>query len=518
MIVENYLPERVDELDPDFLDFELEMMREEDKRRIEELLARGKKDFLPNPYNSCVLYAAGLSGEFDFSKQRADTVGGAPPDIDIDVPKLQRERALAIIAEDWGRDKVANITTHTTMGPRSIIERYFKVTEGNSRDRAALTKLIPPDKFGKAATFKEMVEAHPEIKTKYPDFYEAASTLDGLVSSYGVHAGGVVISDFPIKEAIPTMTTTKFERITQWDMHECEELGLIKWDFLGITTLSILEECLKLIEQTRGERIELASIPDHDEKTYRMLEEALLAGVFQMEASNVVKPYFVAIKPRSIGDIADITSINRPGPRQAGFDDKYIENKQTGYVPDLPEVLKEILAPTHYTLLYQEQVMAIVARLAGFTLVESDDIRRAMGKKKKDVLEGYKKQFIDGCIAHGMTRTSAVDLWDELLGFADYGFNKCLFGSEQIETPTGPVPIERLEAGDIVYVHNNESLTPAPVKELIDSGEREVVEVTFDNGKTVKCTWGHKFLCVDNVFYTLREIVDSGLELKEGVL
>ena len=429
-----YQKDRLQSVDDDFLSFEEEMISEKDSEMILSLLQNDTKIKLPNPYNSIILFITSLTDDFDFDKARSDTIGGSPPDIDIDFDAIERHKAIDWVVEYWGRENVANIITHGTFKPKSLTKAYYRVTEGNTQDMSNILKVIPPPKYGKEATLEEIVQIAPEVKD-YTDFYSAATKLENMISNFGIHAAGVVISDFPISDVVPVWKNSKADAITQFDKDEVESLGLIKFDFLGIDTLSIMKETVRLIKQERKIDIDIELIEDGDEKTYKMMHAGILTGCFQMETSGSAKQLIGDIEPLSIEEISDISALNRPGPLQANFHKAYIENKKNGYPPDdLPEPVASILEETNWTLVYQEQVMKLCSELAGFTLQEADDVRRAMGKKKASVLAKWQPRFINGCVENaGLTKEYAEHLWVVLAGdpddetnngFADYCFNK----------------------------------------------------------------------------------------------
>lgn len=421
-----YIQSRLKLIDIDFLSFEEEMISTKDKEIILSLLSNktNVKNKLPNPHNSIILYLTGITDCFDKNKARSDTIGGSPPDIDIDFDSLDRSKAIDWVVEYWGREKVANIITHGTFKPKSLARSYYRVTEGNTEDLNSILKKIPPPKYGKEATLEEIVVVAPEIK-EYKDFYSAAVKLENMVSTFGIHAAGVVISDFPISDIVPIWKNSNADAITQFNKDEVEELGLIKFDFLGIDTLSIIKEAVRLIEKYKNIKINIQDIPDGDKKTYALLKHGLTTGIFQIETSGKAKELVRKIEPESIPEISDVSALNRPGPIAAGMDKQYIANKKNGYPPDdMPDPIASILKDTYWTLVYQEQVMTLCSELAGFTLKEADDIRRAMGKKKKEVLDSYKVQFIEGCCEKNVHEADAKQLWKDLLGFADYCFNK----------------------------------------------------------------------------------------------
>ena len=421
-----YIPERYNSIDEDFLEFEEDMISSKDQKIILSLLKNTSSKLvkLDNPHNSIILYITGITDTFNFDIGRSDTIGGSPPDIDIDFDALDREKAIQWVVEKWGRDKVANIITHGTFKPKSIVRKFYRVTEGSSKDQSDLLKMIPPPKFGREFSIEEIVEKEPKFKT-YEPFYTSSIKLENMVSNFGIHAAGIVISDFPIHDVIPVWKNGKADMITQFNKKEVEDLGLIKFDFLSIDTLSIIKECVKLIKAKRGVDIDPWTLPDGDPKAYAAMHAGFLTGMFQVETSGKAKDLIQRIRPEMIPHVSDISALNRPGPAQAGLDEQYITNKNNGYPPeDLPDIIADILKDTYWTLVYQEQVMEIVSKVAGFSMRESDDIRRAMGKKDREFLAAYQQQFVDGAVNSGLTKSYAEDLWEELLGFADYCFNK----------------------------------------------------------------------------------------------
>ena len=436
----HYKSDRLSLIDKDFLIFEEEMSTLSDLEII--LVALDKKAQLPNPHNSCLLYCTGLTSEFDLSKERCDTEGGSPPDIDIDFEAEGRDKAVELVAAEWGRDNVANIITHGTLKPKSLTRRFFKLSTPDDWTKVSAHEMlmrevlekIPDGLFGKDASLAETIKGdedkgytpRPELATdkKYAPWYKFANALEDMIANFGIHAAGIVISEFPIQEQIPMWCNSKAERITQYDMKEVEALGLIKFDFLSINNLDVLKECVKLIKNRHGKDFNIYDVPDRDEKTYKLLNRGAVQGIFQMETSKTARELITEIQPQCIEDLSDISALNRPGPLQ--YAHEYVTNKRAGKAPaSLPTCIADIIKDTHYILLYQEQVMKICTDIAGYTLREADDIRRAMGKKKLEVLVPYKESFIKGCTKSGISEEYATVYWDKtLLPFADYSFNK----------------------------------------------------------------------------------------------
>tara|TARA_B100001059_G_scaffold134263_1_gene134519 strand:+ start:19898 stop:21517 length:1620 start_codon:yes stop_codon:yes gene_type:complete len=516
------------QVDPDYLEFEIKMSALDDLQKINDCLwaiANFNKNppelpfFEDNPHNSIILYITGLTNQFDFEKARSNTINGSPPDIDIDHDALDRETAIQWCIDYWGEDKVANIITHGTFKPKSLARSYYRITEKESEDLSELLKKIPPPKFGKEATLDEVLEMNPEVQEdpRYLEFLEFADRIEGMVANFGIHAAGIIISDSDIDDIVPLWKNKKADRITQFDKDECEELGLIKFDFLGIDTLSIIKECVSLIKDNHDIEINPYAIPDFDNQTYNTLEKGLLTGVFQMETSGMAKELIIKIKPKSIEDLSAISALNRPGPLQAGLDKQYIINKYNDCPPDeLPENIAEILKSSYWTLVYQEQVMDICSKIAGFTPKEADDIRRAMGKKKVDVLNTYKEQFVDGCISiGGLSETYSKELWDNLVGFADY----CLAANTQIQTDQGLFAIkdivaEKKPVNVLSYNTKSDKYHFQTVTQWHTQGVKKVFRYTFDNHSYVDCTIDHNFLTLNNKMLEIDAIYQRNLKLK----
>lgn len=506
--INNYIDDsRYNQIDEDFLEYEVVMASDQDIDRIYNLIIEKKNcshtwQQLPNPHNSILLYVLNLTDIFDFVKLRSDMIDGAPPDVDIDHDALDREKAIEWCVDYWGRERVANIITHGTFKPKSLARSYYRIHEGDNEELNELLKFIPPPKYGKEATLEEILEENPELSDdqRYSAFLEFADRIEGMVANFGIHAAGIIISDKEISDNIPIWKNSKADRITQYDKDECEELGLLKFDFLGIDTLSIIKECKKLIKENHGIDLEPYSIPDEDPLAYKYLNEGCLTGVFQMETSGTAKRLILGIKPNSIEDLSAISAINRPGPLQAGLDKVYIANKLNNCPPkDLPANVAEILKASYWTLIYQEQIMKLFTDLAGFTSQEADDVRRAMGKKKMQVLEKYKEKFIEGAQSiGGLLKDYANQLWDDILGFADY----CLAGTTKISIPTTSKSrsIENIvnqQYSGFVLSHDGDPTTPFVAQQVTQwhhKGIKPVYRYTLEDGTYVDCTENHSFL------------------------
>jgi len=512
------IEERLDQVDPDFLEYEVKMMSLEDVNRVHNLLTAKDFKFDLNPNNSILLYITGLTDEFDFNQMRSNMIGGAPPDIDIDHDALEREKAIQWCVDYWGREKVANIITHGTFKPKSLARSYYRITEKDQEDLTDLLKLIPPPKYGKEATLEEILALNPELseEERYKTFLEFADRIEDMVANFGIHAAGIIISDKEVSDVIPLWKNSKADRITQFDKDECEELGMLKFDFLGIDTISIIKECVSLIKKSTGQDINPYMIEDGDPLAYEKMGQGHLVGVFQMETSGTAKRLILDIKPNSIEDLSAISAINRPGPLQAGLDKTYIANKLNNAPPDtLPSQVAQILSASYWTLIYQEQIMSLFTELAGFTPQEADEVRRAMGKKKLEVLQPYKEKFISKSQEiGGLVSDYAESLWSDILGFADY----CLAGSTKIRIKQEPQyrTIEDIVNDQLqptVFSFDSKGFVRQTVEQWHHKGVKQTYTYHLEDGSEVTCTPDHKFLTIDNQFKTIEEIYSQQLEL-----
>lgn len=414
-----YLRDRLRQVDKDFLEFEESNIDPKDIELMMQCIE--KKCKLSNPHNSILLYLTGITNQFDFKKGRSDNYGGTSPDIDLDLSQLDEDIVKEWILEKYGREHVANVGTYGTFKPRSIARRYYSVTEKPGMEQ--VMAMIPEPKFGFEPVIKDIVEKTPEFKTTDPDFYRAAVKLENMISQFGIHAAGIVIADQPLHEVTPIWSNSSAERITQFDKDLLEKVGLLKIDLLKIDTLSIIKESCRLIKKTRDLDISPYEIPDGDEKAYSLLEEGLVGGIFQFEASGSAKNLIMKLKPRSISEISDLSALHRPGPMEAGFIEQYYENKNNGYAPsEMPDALVDFLKETYWVWIYQEQIMRACNVFAGIDLKTGDKLRKAIGKKSQKDIELFKPLWIEGC-----QKTDILDLetseriWKEFVGFGAYG-------------------------------------------------------------------------------------------------
>jgi len=350
------------------------------------------------------------------------------PDIDIDFCMNRRGEVINYVTQKYGRDNVAQIITFGTMAAKAAIKDVGRAMDIPYADVDRIAKMVPAQLN---ITLDEAIEESPQLNEAYEkdvqvkELLDTARKLEGLVRNSGVHAAGVVISPRPLTELVPLHRTKNDEIVTAFDMVAIEKMGLLKMDFLGLTTLTILTDTLKLIQQTRGTPLTLEQIPLEDQETYeKVFHKGLTSGVFQFE-SHGMRDVLRRYQPNSIEDLTALNALYRPGPIQGGMIDDFV-NRKHGRMKveyELPE-LQEILQETLGVIVYQEQVMQIANRLAGYSLGEADLLRRAMGKKKPEEMAQQRERFIKGAAERKYPPKKIEKIFDLMAQFAGYGFNK----------------------------------------------------------------------------------------------
>src|SRR5579859_1804028 len=347
------------------------------------------------------------------------------PDIDIDFCMRRRSEVINYVTEKYGRENVSQIITFGTMGAKAVIRDAGRAMDMPYAEVDRIAKLVPATLN---ITLDEAIKQNADLRqlkerdTRIADLLEVAGRLEGLARHASTHAAGVVISPAPLQEIVPLYKGSKDEITTQYSMDDLEKIGLLKMDFLGLTTLTIIDDCVRLIESTRGERIDMAALPLDDAETFALFGKGLTAGIFQFESRGMTD-ILRRTKPDRLGDLTALNALYRPGPMQMidSFIDRKMGRKQVTY--DLPQ-LKEILEETYGVMVYQEQVMQIAATVAGFSLGEADVLRRAMGKKKHEVMVAMREKFVAGARKNNVPAKKAEKLFELVEQFAGYGFNK----------------------------------------------------------------------------------------------
>lgn len=349
------------------------------------------------------------------------------PDIDIDFHTRRRGEVIQYVTEKYGREQVAQIITFGTLGARTAIKDVGRVLDMSFADVDRITKVIPNQLNIK---LKEAIKQEPAIEEtarkdpRVREVLDVALKLEGMCRNASMHAAGVVISPVPLKELVPLYKTNKDEIVTQYDMVGLEKLSLLKMDFLGLTTLDIIQDALGLVEKHHGVKLAIEELRLDDPQTYNIFSKGFTSGVFQFE-SRGMRDILRKYQPTRIEDLCALNALYRPGPIQGGMIDDFIDRKhgRKKVTYDFPE-LKDILEETYGVIVYQEQVMQISNRLAGYSLGDADILRRAMGKKKAEEMAAQRERFLKGALAQGHAQKKVEKIFDLMEQFAGYGFNK----------------------------------------------------------------------------------------------
>lgn len=349
------------------------------------------------------------------------------PDIDIDFCYEKRSQVIKYVTEKYGEKKVAQLITFGTMAARQAIRDAGRVMEVPYAEVDRVAKMIPAELN---VTIKNSLKIAPELKEMYENDFrikeviDMALLLEGMVRQNSIHAAGVVISAEDLYNYTPIQKEGDSDIVTQYKMEDIQEIGLLKMDFLGLRTLSLIDKCLFMIKKTENIDIDINTISLEDEKTYKMLSEGDCLGVFQLESSGM-RDLVVNLKPSKFEDLIALLALYRPGPLQSGMVSSFVESKNGRKDITYPHPsLKPILEDTYGIILYQEQVMGIASELAGFSMSEADILRIAISKKKKKLLEKQRQKFIDGAKKKGIDEEISENIFQLVNHFAEYGFNK----------------------------------------------------------------------------------------------
>ncbi|HZP29042.1 MAG TPA: DNA polymerase III subunit alpha, partial [Acidimicrobiia bacterium] len=369
------------------------------------------------------------------------------PDIDMDFDDRYRDEMIRYAAERYGRDHVAQIVTFSTIKARAAVRDAARVLGYPYAVGDRVAKAMPPLVMGRDTPLYACLDEHP----KYEDGYKAAAELrdmyavdpdvkkvvdvarglEGLRRQDGIHAAAVVIARDPLTEYLPIQRKPEpggdLENapiVTQYEMHGVEELGLLKMDFLGLRNLDVLEITLDLVERSTGTRPDIDNVPLDDPATFEMLRKGDTVGVFQLEGGPV-RALQRSLVPTSFEDVAALVALYRPGPMAQNWHNEYADRKNGRKPVTYPHPdLEDILAPTYGLMIYQEQLMRVAQRLAGYSLEEADNLRKATGKKDRELIAKERTKFVEGCVAQGHDRAFGEQIFDTVEPFADYSFNK----------------------------------------------------------------------------------------------
>ncbi|MFI6705399.1 DNA polymerase III subunit alpha [Nonomuraea sp. NPDC050478] len=365
-----------------------------------------------------------------------------PPDVDLDFDDRHRDRMVNYVTEKYGSAMTAQVNTFGTIKAKAAVKDASRILGYPFAVGDKITKAMPPDVMGKGVPLADLFnEDHPryneggEIRALYesdPDVKKVIDTgrgIEGLIRGTGVHAAAVILSSAPLLDLIPLHMRDKDKVIiTGFDYPSCEDMGLVKMDFLGLRNLGIIDHAIKIIEQNRGIKLDTLTMPLDDEKTYQLMARGDTLGVFQLDGGPM-RQLLRLMEPTRFEDIAAVLALYRPGPMAANAHTNYAHRKNgrqdiEPIHPELKEALDPILGPTFHLLVYQEQIMAVARELAGYTLGGADLLRRAMGKKKKEILDAEFANFQKGMRGNGYSDEAIQALWDVMLPFSGYAFNK----------------------------------------------------------------------------------------------
>ena len=379
---------------------------------------------------SLVSYCVGITDvdpvEYDLTFERfLNPERISMPDIDMDFEDARREEIIQWVTEKYGTDHVAQIVTFGTLGAKAAIKDCGRVQGYTPQETDRLTKTIPTlpgwnlDRAYKELTeFRQIVDSDPRMRS----LFDTAKSVEGIARNAGVHAAGVVISKDPLVDYVPLYRGNDGQAVTAYEMGILEKIGLLKMDFLGLSNLTVLARCVENIKRRKGIDIDVRNLPEGDTKTYEMLGRGETTGVFQLEGGGMTR-WVQQLKPANIRELSAMIALYRPGPMEhiPRFIDTKFGKIKAEY---LDERMKPILEETYGIIVYQDQVLKLVQAIAGFSLGKADILRRAMGKKDVKAMEGMKVEFLQGAAAAGVLEASAEKIWELLLPFAGYAFNK----------------------------------------------------------------------------------------------
>jgi len=484
----------------------------------------------------------------------------SPPDVDVDFDYVRRDEIYQYIYDKYGQDHCSKIGTYNTFGAKAVIRYGSKALDlGKDWEAYTVSKAKNPsvridqfkasldvaDRISKEIPLGPNGSIENTLKTSdnfrrymkmYPDLLDVSRHIEGTVNSAGVHPAGIVICKNPIDEHIP-LRESKGQICSQFNGPEVEELGLLKFDFLAIKTLTLIENTVKMIRERHGIDIDVDNLEPNDSKVFDFLNGKIRnmdnRGIFQFESGGIAS-LLRSIRVDTFEDMIVANALYRPGPLGAGVHDLYCEykhgRKEIKYLhPKMGEVLKN----TYGIMVYQEDLMKVSQELAGFTKGQSDTLRKVIGKKKIELIkkEHLDEKFIEGCKKNGISENVAKEIFKQIEFFGGYGFNRCLSGDTLVENKIDGFKYNLKDlcdfkfgrkynpkgCRDIVldsYVNGN--IVEDDLVEVFETGEQELYEVELENGMVVKCTMEHKFYCSDGDPHTLKEIIEKDLDLFMG--
>ncbi|MBX3462418.1 MAG: DNA polymerase III subunit alpha [Planctomycetes bacterium] len=401
------------------------------------------------------------------------------PDIDIDFCGHRRDEVIHYVRGKYGAECVCQIITFGTMASRGVLRDVGRVLDFPVADVDKLCKKVPQ---GPGASLRQALESDAELKQirdsspQHKRLFDLSLQLEGLARHSSIHAAGVVIADRPLRDYVPLAKNGE-DVITQWQMTELEEVGLLKMDFLGLKTLTILQEAVRLVAEVHGIGIDLAALPLDDRATYAVMTRGETQGVFQLESGGM-RELLTRLKPDTFEDVIAVLALYRPGPLGSGMVDMFVRRKHGEEPVVYPhDDLRPVLEPTYGVIVYQEQVMQIANVIGGFSMTDADNLRKAMGKKKPEVMAKFKDQFVAGAKERGYAEKFARELFETMEYFAGYGFNKSHSTAYALVTYQtawlkAHHPIEFTAANLTVESGNSDK-----IKEFVDEARRAGLQV-----------------------------------------
>lgn len=430
------------------------------------------------------------------------------PDIDIDFCYEKRSQVLEYVSKRYGKDSVAQIITFGTMLARAVLRDTGRAMDFTYAEVDRIAKMVPTI-IGKQVTLADALKTNPDLSQAYKTdprikrLVDVAMQLEGLSRHASTHAAGVVISDKPLVERTPLARGSEGEAVTGFDMSDLEKTGLLKMDFLGLKTLTVIEETVKIIKRTHDIKLDIVNIPLEDKKAFNLLAEGETIGVFQLE-SRGMREILRKLRPTKFEDLIAVLALYRPGPLGSGMVDDFIERKQgKKKVTYIHSLLEPILKETYGIILYQEQTMQITSALAGFSMAQADLLRKAIGKKIPEIMEEQRNRFVSGCKKNKIDEKQANQIFDLIDYFSGYGFNKCVVGDTKIvDAETGVlVPVERIyQESNVKYAlgcTDSFKIEKLKIENVVFNGTKPVYRLKTQLGKEIEITNNHPFLTIE---------------------
>ncbi len=431
----------------------------------------------------------------------------SPPDIDFDVADDRREEIIEFITKRYGKEKVAQVCTFGRMLARAGVRDVARVLGYPYAIGDRISKMIPPPKQGFPINIDKALATNPQLKEMYDSdsdakkILELAKHLEGSARHISVHAAGVVVAPGEMTDFAPIQKEPSGDRvITQYEMHACEDVGLIKFDILGIRNLSILGSAIKIVHDTHGKDVDIHKIPLDDKKTFEMLAKGETMGVFQFSGSGMTR-YLKELKPNKVEDLMAMVALYRPGP-MAVIPEYIARKNDSKLIKYLDPRMKKFLGASYGLIVYQDDLLFCAIDLAGYSWEKADKFRKAVGKKIPEEMAAQKADFIKGIVDNGQTEKFAEELWKLFEPFQSYGFNKCLVGDTNIyDAITGErMTLESLYNSkkkiSLLSLNKNSILNPKLVSSIQKNGVKPVFEVITRRGMKIKSTDNHQFLTI----------------------